>query len=142
MMINITPEISLDENELRFEFVRSSGPGGQNVNKVSTAAQLRFDVRGSPNLKHDVRERLIKLAGRKMTRDGVLIIHANTCRSQEKNREDAVRRLSHLIKEASRVPRHRKKTKPTLASKTKRIESKRKRSKVKEMRRSVFNTSD
>lgn len=142
MMISITPEISLDDNELRFEFVRSSGPGGQNVNKVSTAAQLRFDVRRSPNLKHDVKERIIKLAGRKMTRDGVLIIHANTFRSQEKNREDAVRRLSHLITDASRVPRHRKKTKPTLASKTRRIESKRKKSKIKEMRRPVFNSSD
>ncbi len=142
MMISINPEISLDENELNFEFVRSSGPGGQNVNKVSTAAQLRFDAKNSPNLKHDVRERLIKLAGRKVTRDGVLIIHANTYRSQEKNREDALRRLSQLIIEASRVPRQRKKTKPTFASKTKRLESKRKKSKVKEMRKPVFNSSD
>ena len=142
MMIRITPEISLDGNELNFGFVRSSGPGGQNVNKVSTAVQLRFDVRRSPNLKHGVRERLIKLAGRKVTRDGVLIIHANTFRSQEKNREEALRRLSRLIAEASRAPRHRKKTKPTLASKTKRLETKRKRSRVKEMRRPVFNASD
>ncbi len=141
-MISITPEISLDENELNFEFVRSSGPGGQNVNKVSTAAQLRFDVKNSPNLRHDLRERIIKLAGRKMTREGVLIIHANTFRSQEKNREDALRRLSNIIREASLVPRQRKKTKPTLASKTKRLESKRKKSKVKEMRKPVFNTSD
>ena len=141
-MIRITPEISLDENELRFEFVRSGGPGGQNVNKVSTAAQLRFDVKRSANLKPGVKKRIIKLAGRKMTRDGVLVIHANAFRSQEKNKEDALRRLSQLITDASRVPRQRKKTKPTLASKTKRLESKRKRSKVKEMRRPVFNSTD
>ena len=142
MMIQITPEISLDENELRFEFVRSGGPGGQNVNKVSTAAQLRFDVKHSPNLGRELKERIIKLAGRKMTREGVLVIHASTFRSQEKNREDALRRLSQLIREALRSPRQRKKTKPTLASKTKRLESKKKRSKVKEMRRPVFNSTD
>ena len=141
-MIRVTPEISLDEKELEFEFVRSSGPGGQNVNKVSTAVQLRFDVRNSPNLKHDVKERIVKLAGRKITRDGVLIIHAYSFRSQEKNRRDAIRRLSEIITEASRAPRARKKTKPTLASKTKRLESKRKRSMLKEMRRAVFKQND
>ena len=141
-MIHVTPEIKLDDNELRFDFVRSGGPGGQNVNKVSTAAQLRFDVKGSANLKPGVRERIMKLAGQKMTRDGVLVIHANTYRSQEKNRDDAIRRLSDLIREASRVPKRRGKTKPTLASKTKRLESKKKRSRVKEMRRSVLTSRD
>ena len=141
-MIKITPDISLNESELRFEFVRSGGPGGQNVNKVSTAVQLRFDVLGSPNLDQALKERIMKLAGRKMTREGLLIIHSYTYRSQEKNRDEAIRRLSDLIKEASRVPKRREKTKPTLASKARRLESKKKRSKVKEMRRPVLNWSD
>ena len=141
-MIRVTPQVRLDESELKFEFVRSSGPGGQNVNKVSTAAQLRFDVKGSPNLSEALKERLVKLAGRRMTSEGVLVIHASAFRSREKNREDALKRLSGLIARASHVPRQRKKTKPTFASKTKRLESKKKRSKVKEMRKSVFHSSD
>lgn len=141
-MISVTPGVRLDESELKFEFVRSSGPGGQNVNKVSTAVQLRFDVKRSPNLNEAIKERLAKLAGRRMSTDGVLVIHASAFRSQEKNREDALRRLSELIARASHVPRKRKRTKPTFASKTKRLESKKKRSKVKEMRKSVFHSSD
>lgn len=137
-MIQVTPGVSLGEDELRFDFVRSSGPGGQNVNKVSTAVQLRFDVKKSPSLDEGLKGRLIKLAGRRVTSDGVLVISSSTFRSQEKNREETLRRLSALILEASRVPKQRKKTKPTLASKTKRIESKRKRGKMKEMRKPVF----
>ena len=137
-MIHVTPALSIDEGEIHFEFVRSGGPGGQNVNKVSTAAQLRFDVLESPNLKHEVRERVIKLAGRKMTREGVLIIQANRFRSQEKNREDAVSRLIELIREAAKEPKPRRKTKPTFKSKTKRLESKSRRSKVKQLRRPVL----
>ena len=141
-MIRITPDVSIGEDELSFDFVRSSGPGGQNVNKVSTAVQLRFDVKGSPSLSEALKARLIKLAGRKMTSSGELVISAYTFRSQEKNKDEALRRLSELITEASRVPKKRKKTKPTLASKTKRIESKRKRGKIKEMRKSVFSQDD
>ena len=141
-MIKIAPGVSLDDSELRFDFVRSSGPGGQNVNKVSTAAQLRFDVVGSPNLNKAHKERLVKLAGRRMTSEGVLIIQAGSYRSQEKNREDALRRLSQLIRKASHVPRQRKKTKPTLASKAKRLETKKRRSKVKQMRKPVLSSDD
>ena len=141
-MIKIAPGVSLDDSELRFDFVRSSGPGGQNVNKLSTTAQLRFDVIGSPNLNKALKERLVKLAGRRMTSEGVLIIQAGSYRSQEKNREDALRRLSQLIRKASHVPRQRKKTKPTLASKAKRLETKKRRSKVKQMRKPVLSSDD
>lgn len=141
-MIRIAPDVSIGEDELQFDFVRSSGPGGQNVNKVSTAVQLRFDVKGSPSLSEALKARIMTLAGRRMTTAGELVISAYTFRSQEKNKDEALRRLADLITEASRVPKKRKKTKPTLASKTKRIESKRKRGKVKEMRKSVFSHDD
>ena len=134
-MITVTKGIAIDESELQFLFVRSSGPGGQNVNKVSTAVQLRFDVGNSPSLPGDVRTRLIRIAGRRITQDGILIIEARQFRTQERNREDAVDRLKELIRAAARKPKPRKKTKPTKASQERRIESKKKRGEIKKARR-------
>ena len=134
-MIPITPTIAIDERELREEFVRASGPGGQNVNKVATAVQLRFDVRRSPSLPGDVRHRLERLAGRRLTDDGVLIIEASRHRTQEQNREDARNRLVDLIRRAAHKPKPRRKTRPTLASKKRRLEGKRQRSTTKRLRR-------
>ena len=135
-MIRVTDSISLDESEIEESFVRSSGPGGQNVNKLSTAVQLRFDVRQSPSLPNDVALRLMKLGGRRITKDGVLVIIAQSHRTQERNRADAIERLVALIKEASVKPIPRRATKPTKASKQRRIEGKKHRSGVKDMRRS------
>ncbi len=133
-MIRITPTLSIHEDELLEAFVRSSGPGGQNVNKVSTAVELRFDVRQSPTLSEPVKARLTKLGGHRMTKDGVLIIQADRFRTQEANRKDARDRLVELIKAATAVPKKRIKTKPTFASKQRRVEGKKKRSTVKKMR--------
>ncbi|HIJ63128.1 MAG TPA: aminoacyl-tRNA hydrolase [Rhodospirillaceae bacterium] len=133
-MIQVTSRIALDENELEFSFVRASGPGGQNVNKVSSAVQMRFDVRRSPSLPEAVRERLEKLAGRRLTQDGVLVISAQRFRSQEQNRQDAVDRLLTLIREAAVAPIYRRPTRPTLGSKRRRLEAKDRRSTVKELR--------
>jgi ribosome-associated protein len=135
-MIRITPAISIDDDELSEAFVRSSGPGGQNVNKVSTAVELRFDVARSPSLPEPVKTRLTKLGGHRMTKDGVLIIQADRFRTQEANRKDARDRLVELIKAATIVPKKRIKTKPTRASKERRVEGKKKRSTVKKMRQS------
>lgn len=141
-MIRITPRISLDESEIRMDFIRSSGPGGQNVNKVATTAQLRFDIKNSPNLPEDVRERLLEIAGNKVTRNGVLIIEASRFRTQEKNRNDAVSRLTALIERAAKKPAVRRKTTPTSQSRRQRLETKRQRGKVKELRKSVKQTEE
>jgi ribosome-associated protein len=141
-MIHVAPGIDLDENELVYEFVRSSGPGGQNVNKVSTAVQLRYDVAHSSALPEDVRARLIKLAGQRMTADGVLIIEARSTRSQSRNREAATEQLVELIRKAAIPPKHRRKTRPTTASKQARLESKAQHSRTKSMRRPVRRDDD
>ena len=133
-MIAITRIISLDDNEVIENFVRSSGPGGQNVNKVATAVELRFDAANSPNLTGDVRERLARLAGRRMTKDGVVVLFADRFRTQERNRADALDRLVELIRHAAAAPRPRKATRPTLASKQRRLESKKLRGRTKSER--------
>jgi len=133
-MIRITDSISIDDAELGESFVRSSGPGGQNVNKLSTAVQLRFDVRHSPSLPNDVAVRLMKLAGSRVTKDGVLVLIAQTHRTQERNRAEARQRLIDLIRRAAVRPVQRKATRPTRAAKRKRIESKKRRSQLKALR--------
>jgi ribosome-associated protein len=138
IMIRVTDHISLDDDELQESFVRSSGPGGQNVNKLSTAVQLRFDVRRSPSLPNDVAIRLMNLAGKRMTKEGVLVINAQQYRTQERNREDARERLFALIREAAVKPIPRRATKPTKASKQKRVEGKKIRSNIKKMRGKSF----
>lgn len=139
-MIRITPSIAIGEDEIREEFVRASGPGGQNVNKVATAVKLRFDIAGSANLPEDVRERLIRLGGRRVTGDGVLILDARRFRTQERNRQDATERLVKLIRLAAHLPKPRRKTKPTTASRKRRLEDKRRRGETKRLRRPVRGT--
>ncbi len=133
-MIRVNAQIELDEREIQEDFVRASGPGGQNVNKVSTAVQLRFDVARSPSLPDPVRARLIALAGRRVTQDGVLIIEAERYRSQRRNRDDALERLLELIREACEVDKPRRPTRPTLASKKRRLDSKQRRGETKKLR--------
>jgi len=134
-MIEVTPAIALADDEIQERFIRAAGPGGQNVNKVSTAVELRFDVRGSTSLPNPVAVRLMRLAGRRLTQDGVLVLVAQSFRTQERNRADALQRLLELIREAAAPPPPpRKKTRPTLASKKRRLESKTRRGGVKATR--------
>jgi ribosome-associated protein len=133
-MIRITDNISIGESEISESFVRSSGPGGQNVNKLSTAVQLRFDVRNSPSLPNDVAIRLMRLAGRRITKDGVLVLIAQNHRTQERNRAEARKRLIDLIRQAAVRPVPRRATRPPKASKQKRLESKKHRSVIKHHR--------
>ena len=138
-MIEINPTLFIDEREIDEDFVRSSGPGGQNVNKLSTAVQLRFNIRRSPSLPHDIAIRAQKLAGRKLTQEGVLVIVAQRFRTQERNREDARERLVALLREAATPPPPpRKVTKPSKAAKARRLESKSRRSNVKSLRGGKF----
>ncbi|MBP6210537.1 MAG: aminoacyl-tRNA hydrolase [Anaerolineales bacterium] len=125
------------DNELIFDYIRASGPGGQNVNKVSTAVQLRFDVVNSPSLASDLKGRLILLAGKRITVDGVLVLESSRFRTQESNREDVVQKFYALIRKAAEKPKPRHKTKPTKASKEERLKGKKKRSEVKRMRGKV-----
>ena len=135
-MIRVNAQISIDEREIEESFVRASGPGGQNVNKLATAVQLRFDVRGSPSLSAETRARLERLAGTRLTRDGVLVIIAQRHRTQARNRADARERLIDLIRRAAAVPIKRRATRPTKASRERRIEGKKRRSGIKNLRRS------
>ena len=134
-MIRVTADISIDEREIEESFVRASGPGGQNVNKLATAVKLRFDVRRSPSLPDEVRARLERLAGARLTRDGVLVISAQRHRTQARNRQDALDRLLDLIRRAAVAPRPRRATKPTAAARERRVEAKKRRGGLKRQRR-------
>lgn len=133
-VIAVTPEIAIDERELRFEFIRATGPGGQKVNKSSSAVQLRFDILGSPSLPDEVRSRLASLAGRRLSEQGILIIEAKRFRSQDRNRQDAVDRLCSLIRQAARKPRRRRPSRPSGAARERRLQEKKRRSALKRQR--------
>ncbi|MHB0987124.1 MAG: alternative ribosome rescue aminoacyl-tRNA hydrolase ArfB [Bellilinea sp.] len=134
-MIEITPTLALEDKELVLDFIHASGPGGQNVNKVSSAVQLRFDAANSPSLPAEVKERLTKLAGSRMTEDGILIIEAKRFRSQEKNRADAVQRLVTLIQKAAEPPKKRKPPRPSVTARAARVRAKRQRGELKRTRK-------
>ena len=136
-MLKITPTLALDEREVQYDFVHASGPGGQNVNKVASAVQLRFNVVLSPSLPEQVRQRLVKLAGKRVNSEGILMIAAQRYRTQTQNRRDALERLVALIGKAARRPKTRRRTEPTPAAKEKRIEAKKQRSQRKLLRKSL-----
>lgn len=141
-MIRITQTIKIDPAEIHEKFIRASGPGGQNVNKVATAVQLRFNVKKSPSLPDDIRQRLLRLGGKRITEDGLLIIDARRFRTRQRNRQDALDRLINLLKRAARKPKPRRRTKPTKASKERRLEAKKRRGQAKRLRNSVPLTQD
>ena len=138
-MIEVTPSVKIEENEIQFDFVRSAGPGGQNVNKVSTAVQLRFNVIAS-TLPDEVKERLLKIAGGRINKDGILMIHARQYRTQEQNRYDAQERLVEIIRQASEKPKPRKATRPSVTARAARLGSKKKHGEIKRLRR--YNPDD
>ncbi len=134
-MLIITPELTIDESEIEEKFIRATGPGGQNINKVATAVQLRFDVQHSPSLPEAIRARLLHLAAKRVTDEGVLVIEARRFRTQEENRQDARQRLVALLQKAAVAPKPRRPTKPTAASQARRLDSKRRQSQRKRLRR-------
>jgi len=139
-MIEVSSNVRIDESEIQYDFIRASGPGGQNVNKVASSVQLRFDIRNSPSLESEVKERLIKLAGSRVTDDGILIIEAKKYRTQEQNRYDATQRLIAWVQKALEKPKVRRATRPSLTAKAARVGDKKKRGEIKKTRR--FNQED
>jgi ribosome-associated protein len=133
-IIRINAQLGIDENEISFDFIRASGPGGQKVNKSSSAVQLRFDVLHSPSLPEEIRCRLISLAGKRLSEEGILIIEARRFRSQDRNRQDAVDRLVALVSRAARKPRQRRPTRPSAAARERRLQEKKQRSTLKKQR--------
>jgi ribosome-associated protein len=142
MAIQVTPKIEIPENEIQETFIRVGGPGGQKVNKTSTGVQIRFDVENSPSLPEDVRERLVRIAGNRMTQEGHLIIEATQFRTQERNRHDAIKRLVNLIRQAAQPPKVRQKTTPSPQSSSSRLKAKQRRAEIKALRRRIVDDEE